>query len=93
MSQGLEFDLKEAVLSNSTFGPLEIQELVAAIAAEPTNYRVLRDATDELAGQVDRSPATTVRLGVCLFLLGRYSRAVTTLKSGDVFPMKRVPYL
>ena len=32
MSQGLDIDLKEIVLSNSTFGPNEIEQLTRAIA-------------------------------------------------------------
>ena len=37
----------------------------------------------ELEEQPNRSPATSARLGVCLYLLGRYSDAVETLAHSD----------
>jgi len=83
MSQGLEFDLKQVVLSNSSFGPTEIKQIMASVAADFGNYRALREAVDELDMQENRSPATSVRLAVCCYLLGRYRRAFENLKSGD----------
>lgn len=83
MSQGLEVDVKQIVLSNTTFGPNEVQQLADAIAQDFSNYRVLRDATAELEAREEHSPASNVRLGVCLYLLGRYRRAVDTLTRAD----------
>ena len=83
MSQGLEFNLKELVVANSTFGPHEIQQMVDAIGEDYSNYRVLRDAVAELELQEPRSPAGEVRLGICNFLLGRYTKAIDSLESGD----------
>ncbi len=84
MATSLEsFDVKQVVLSNNTFGPREIEQLQAAFASDFSNYRQLREAVDELEQQEDRSPASTVRLGVCYYLLGRYQRAVSTLKAAD----------
>ena len=37
MSQGLDMDLKEIVLSNSTFGPNEIEQLTRAIAEDASS--------------------------------------------------------
>jgi tetratricopeptide (TPR) repeat protein len=45
--------------------------------------RELREAAAELEEQPNRSPATSARLGVCLYLLGRYSDAVETLSHSD----------
>src|SRR5262245_4027108 len=83
MAQGTMFDVRQAVLSNTTFGPREVEQLVTAIAQDHSSYRPLREAVDELQNQEDRSPATSVRLGVCYYLLGRYGRAIETLKAGD----------
>lgn len=83
MSTGLAPNLKQIVLSNSTFGPQDIQQIVDALAEDFGNIRVLRDAVGELEVREDRSPATAVRLGVCYYLLGRYRQAIDTLKTGD----------
>ncbi len=83
MSQALEVDLKEIVLSNNSFGPHEIQLLSEAIAEDYGQFQLLRDAVADLEGREDRSPAAAVRLGVCLFLLGRYERAIEALEKAD----------
>ncbi len=83
MSEVLESNLKDIVQANSSFGPAEIAELVAAIAEDYGQYSVLRDAVAELEMREDRTPATAVRLGVCYFLLGRYRMAVDTLSNAD----------
>lgn len=83
MSQATEVDLKEIVLSNNSFGPHEIQQLALAIAEDYSQFQLLRDAVAELESREDRSPAAAVRLGVCLYLLGRYERSVTALNQAD----------
>jgi len=83
MAQGLEIDLKDIVLSNSSFGPQEIRLLADTIAAEYPQFSVLRDAVSELETHEELSPATAVRLGVCYYLMGRYDRAIATLSSAD----------
>ena len=83
MAQGLELDLKQIVLFNGSFGPREIRQLLDAIAADFSNFRLLRDAVAELESKEDQSPASMVRLGVCLYVLGRYSGALRALSKGD----------
>jgi DNA-directed RNA polymerase subunit alpha len=83
MSIGLETDLKQLIVSTSAFGPREIDEITRAIANNYSRYRDLRDAVAELEAQPNRSPATNARLGVCYYLLGRYSEAVETLSHSD----------
>ncbi len=83
MAQGLEVDVKQIVLSNTTFGPHEVQQLTDAIAHNFGNYRALRDATAELEAREEQSPASNVRLGVCLYLLGRYRRALDAFSRSD----------
>lgn len=84
MATSLEsFDVKQVVLSNNTFGPREIEQLRAAFSADYSNYRQLREAVEELEQQEERSPATTVRLGVCYYLMGRYERAAEVLRAAD----------
>ncbi len=77
------FDLKQVVLLNGTFGPQEIDLIVQSVAADFSQYRVLRDAVAELASREDQSPASMVRLGACQYVLGRYNRSLETLKQGD----------
>ena len=84
MSQVEEsFAVKEIVLSNSTFGPREINHLTAVIASDFSNYSVLRDAVSDLEMREERTPAAAVRLGVCYYLLGRYRVAIDTLSVAD----------
>ena len=83
MSQVVDFDVRQVVVSNSTFGPNEIHEIVSAISADFGNFRQLRDAVGELSQQEGRTPAASARLGVCQYLLGRYSDAVQTLTNAD----------
>ncbi|MCA9232269.1 MAG: tetratricopeptide repeat protein [Planctomycetales bacterium] len=83
MSQVEAVDLRQIVVSNSTFGPNEISRIVGAISEDYNNFRSLRDAVGELQQQEGRTPAASARLGVCQYLLGRYSEAVATLTSAD----------
>ncbi len=83
MVEAVESDLKQLVLSSSTFGPSQIGELTEAISHDYNNFRLLRDATAELEQEQSQSPASRVRLGVCYYLLGRFSQAVETLKKAD----------
>ena len=83
MAQGLETDLRQLVLDNGAFGPREIEQMVDAIAEDFSCYRTLREAVGELELREDQSPASNVRLGVCLYLLGRNRRAVAVLQQGD----------
>jgi DNA-directed RNA polymerase subunit alpha len=76
-------DLKQVVLSNSTFGPGEIDRIVGSINTDPLQFGVLRDSVQELETREDRSPATNVRLGVCYYILGKYRLAADTLANAD----------
>ncbi|HEX3725299.1 MAG TPA: DNA-directed RNA polymerase subunit alpha C-terminal domain-containing protein [Pirellulales bacterium] len=83
MAQITEVDVKQFVLAGGPFGPQEIKQIVNAVAEDTAQYRAFRDAVGELEMREDRSPAAAVRLGVCFYLLGRYSAAIQTLKSSD----------
>ena len=83
MSQGLEVDVKQIVISSGSFGPTEINQLIASIREDQANYRVLREAAGELEDREDTSPAAAVRLGVCYYLLGRYRKATEVLRKAD----------
>ncbi|MEM6331245.1 MAG: DNA-directed RNA polymerase subunit alpha C-terminal domain-containing protein [Planctomycetota bacterium] len=88
MSTGLtaatpEVEVKQIVLSTAAFGPREITEIAAAISSNYAKYRELREAVAELEEQQTRTPATAARLGVCLYLMGRYSDAVAMLSGSD----------
>ena len=83
MAQTVEFDLKQSVLQNDTFGPREVRQMQDCIAHDFSQYAVLRDAVGELQGREEHTPASQVRLGVCLYLLGRYYRAIEVLRQAD----------
>jgi DNA-directed RNA polymerase subunit alpha len=76
-------DIKDLVLSNSTFGPQEINKIRDAIASEQSKYAELRDSVGQLEQETSRSPSTQAKLGVCQFLLGRHRDALATLKTAD----------
>ena len=78
-----ETDIRDIVLSTSSFGPREIEQLGRAISEDYTNFSLLRDCVAELEMREDSAPATQVRLGVCYYLLGRHRRALETLQQGD----------
>ena len=83
MAQGLEFDLRQLVVFNGSFGPREIDQLVEAIGSDYSHFQTLTAATAELESKQEDTPASNVRLGVCSYLLGRYNRALAILKQGD----------
>jgi DNA-directed RNA polymerase subunit alpha len=83
MAQAVAVDVKEMVLANASFGPQEIQQLVAAIREDYGNHAQLREAVQDLESREDRSPAAAARLGVCYYLLGRYRLAIETLSKAD----------
>ncbi|MEM8865916.1 MAG: DNA-directed RNA polymerase subunit alpha C-terminal domain-containing protein [Planctomycetota bacterium] len=83
MTTGTETPVKQIVLSTAAFGPNEIRDITTAISANYSKYRELREAVAELEEQENRTPATAARLGVCLYLLGRYSDAIAMLSNSD----------
>jgi len=76
-------DIREVVLSNQSFGPSEIERITRAIEEDLTQLTLFRDAVQELQQSQGLSPATQVRLGVCLFLLGKFAEAESALRQGD----------
>lgn len=83
MAVAADFDLKQTVVSNTAFGPMEIKHIQQALSADYGNFRTLRDAVADLASQTGRSPAASARLGVCQFLIGKYTEAIQTLTNAD----------
>ena len=83
MSQVVDVQLKDILLSNSSFGPAEIDIIADRICNDYSQFPQLREITHELEQQTERTPATSVRLGICQFMLGRYEDALVTLGSAD----------
>ncbi len=83
MSQGVEVELKDILLSNSSFGPNEITFVSDRISNDYSQFPLLKEVTQQLQAQQDRSPATNVRLGVCQYLQGNYTDAIGTLGNAD----------
>lgn len=83
MAQAPELELKDVLLSNSSFGPDEIAFIRRRVCNDYNQLGTLREVTQELESQTDRSPATSVRLGVCQHMLGNYSAAIRTLENSD----------
>jgi len=81
-----DFDLRQTILMDGSFGPREAERLAYALSTDMTQNEVLRNAIDELeaeeaAGKL--SPAGRVRLGIAYSLLGHYDSAIMFLKKGD----------
>ncbi|MFM7107360.1 MAG: DNA-directed RNA polymerase subunit alpha C-terminal domain-containing protein, partial [Planctomycetaceae bacterium] len=76
-------DIRDLILGTNAFGPAEVHRLVDALGHHPSAHRDLRSAVKELEGHGERSPAASVKLGICQRLLGRAREALDTLKSGD----------
>jgi DNA-directed RNA polymerase subunit alpha len=77
------FDIRDLIVGNGPFGPVQVRALVDALGRDPSAHRDLRLAVAELESAGERSPAASVRLGVCQQLLGRHSNALETLRGGD----------
>ena len=78
-----EFDVKQAILVNGPFGPNEVKQIREAISKDHLNFQRLRDAVNELQSKEEQTPASMVRFGVALYLLGRYYRASEVLRQAD----------
>ena len=76
-------DVRELIIGSGPFGPNEVRAIADSLGTTPDTHRELRLTVQELQQVGDLSPAASVRLGVGLYLLGRSSEAVTSLKSGD----------
>lgn len=83
MAQFPEIELKDMLLSNSSFGPNEISVISNRICNDYSQYPNLKDVTAVLESQVERTPATSVRLGVCQYMIGNYAAAIATLENAD----------
>ena len=83
MSLVPEVELKDILLSNSTFGPSEIVFISNRISNDFSQFPNLTEATQQLEMQTERSPATSVKLGVCQYLTGHYTDAIETLSNAD----------
>jgi DNA-directed RNA polymerase subunit alpha len=83
MAATATLDIRDLITGNGPFGPAEVAAIVEALGEDPTAHRELRAAVRELEGITDRSPAASVRLGVCQRLLGRVHDAIDTLKAAD----------
>lgn len=83
MAATANLDIRELVTGTGPFGPSEVRALIEGLSSDPAAHRDLRVAVQELEGQGERSPAASVRLGVCQQLLGRCREAAETLKTAD----------
>lgn len=83
MSEIQIVDLREIFLSNSSFGPREIDEIRNEISNNYAQFAVLKEVVQELSEMTDRSPASSVKLGVGLYLLGDYRKCVEALTNAD----------
>ncbi|NDC64219.1 MAG: tetratricopeptide repeat protein [Planctomycetia bacterium] len=76
-------DIRDLLLGTGPFGPAEVRRLVEALGRHAVTHRDMKAAVKELESHADRSPAASVKLGICQRLLGRARDALDTLKSGD----------
>ncbi len=83
MAQVPEIELRDILLSNSSFGPNEISVILRKVCNDYSQYPNLKDVTSVLESQPERTPATSVRLGVCQYMIGNYEAAIATLENAD----------
>lgn len=83
MTQVPEVELKDILLSNSSFGPNEIALISNRICNDYSQFPNLKEVTTLLEGQTERTPAASVRLGVCQYMVGSYEEAIDTLGNAD----------
>ncbi|TWT76579.1 DNA-directed RNA polymerase subunit alpha [Planctomycetes bacterium CA13] len=76
-------DLKEMVLANNSFGPSDVAAIRSAITENYAHFGELRDAVNEMEEHDPMTPAAKTKLGVCLFLLGKFRNALEKLTSAD----------
>jgi DNA-directed RNA polymerase subunit alpha len=76
-------DLKELVLSSNSFGPNDVTRIRKAISENYGHFAELREAVREMEMDDTLSPAGKTKMGVCQFLLGKFSLALATLQSAD----------
>ncbi|MEM9587825.1 MAG: tetratricopeptide repeat protein [Planctomycetota bacterium] len=76
-------DLREMVLANNSFGPNDVSAIRAAILENYGHFGELRDAVGEMENDDAMSPAGRTKMGVCMFLLGRFKDALEVLGSAD----------
>jgi DNA-directed RNA polymerase subunit alpha len=76
-------DVRERMLANSQFGPSEIELIRRAINEDFSQHGGLREAVTQLEQETDRSPAMSTRLGIGLYLLGRFADSIKILERAD----------
>ena len=81
-----DFDLKQTILTNGSFGPKETDRLAYALSVDITQVDILRNAIDELEAEESTSKLSSagrVRLGIAYYLMGHYDSAIASLRKGD----------
>ena len=80
-----EIDIKQLVLYSNSFGPREIEQLLAEVSRDQKKFDLLKEAVQELQSkdEEEQSPAAHVKQGVCEYHLGAYRDALSSLKRGD----------
>ncbi|MBU6277000.1 MAG: tetratricopeptide repeat protein [Planctomycetes bacterium] len=83
MTAAVTLDVRDLITGTGPFGPAEIARLVDLLGDDPSAHRDLKLAVADMERNGERSPASSVRLGVAQHLLGRHRDALATLRSAD----------
>ncbi|MFM7207104.1 MAG: DNA-directed RNA polymerase subunit alpha C-terminal domain-containing protein [Planctomycetaceae bacterium] len=76
-------DIRDLITGSGPFGPAEVRAVVELLGTDASAHRDLKAAVRDLEGVSERSPASSVKLGVCQRLLGKARDALETLKAAD----------
>lgn len=76
-------DIRDLITGSGPFGPSEVKAVVDLLGSDAAAHRDLRSAVRDLESVTERSPAASVKLGVCQRLLGKAREALETLKTAD----------
>jgi DNA-directed RNA polymerase subunit alpha len=76
-------DIRDLITGSGPFGPSEVRAVLDLLGTDAAAHRDLRSAVRDLESVTERSPASSVKLGVCQRLLGKARDALETLKAAD----------
>ena len=83
MMETAEIEFKQRFLSGGRFTAADVRQLTAAIADDFANYRLVREAVQELGQREDLDDDARQRLGIAHYLLGRFRQTASLLAGLD----------
>lgn len=83
MSETLNAEVKEKILSGGRFTADDVQALIDQVAEDFSQYRAIREAVQELEQRGVEDADARQRLGIANYILGRFAQAAALLDGLD----------